>query len=269
MRPPQPTPPRPLPEPSADPGDAPAFPTGPALYEQPIFAAYERLRTICRIAGLRLVLSAPAGTDQSDHVLLVEVDEATMDALVGIIAGPADIPHEAGVEGAATRLLSAARAAQLDLRPGAARDGWLSLGFTDEATVTRLADLVDASLTALFDATEQLRAALTAHGIEAGKLTAEEGAVGLREITVSEGDRLLQLLTGELDHPATDPDDQHACERLVSRLTSAVKTVTGGFIDVVYTPYCRRCAGEPALFLDALPLLFAQRLTTHLKGIPA
>lgn len=254
----------------------PAAPGTDVAFDDSIYAPYGRLLTAVRIAGLRLDLGEPRETSRGDRFALGDVDEQTAHLLADLIAAHSpvpDLPGQGGTDiaGAGRRLRAVAQAADLDLRPGDphnGRDGrrLLPLGDADHATMTRLADLVGASLAGVYEAEDALRSALNAIGVAAEQLAADAGALVLGEITVADGDRLLQRLFPGAHHGATDPDDHQAGLILASRITAAVNAATGGgFLNAAYCPCCRKCRAEAAIELGRLGPQVAQRLTARLQ----
>lgn len=247
-------------------------------FEDTLFATQGRLRTLARIAGLHLTLGYPSETPAGDRLPLGEVVETTareLATLLGSSSGMAVPAFDApGVAGAAAFLGAAAEAAGIALRPGTPRTGpdglaRIPLGCVDHDTATRLADLVERHMQPLHETEQALRAALETAGLTANQLVADDGAIQVGDITVPEGVALLQRLSPGDPVPDADPDDHAAGEDLAHRLTTAVKQVTGGFLDASYSPYCRKCRSDAALTLGRLEPEHAHALTVHLNQTPA
>ncbi|WP_225850129.1 hypothetical protein [Streptomyces sp. HPF1205] len=243
-------------------------------FEDTLFAALGRLRTIARIAGLHLTLGYPGETPTGSRLPLGDVTESTARELAALLTPASDTasptPGAPGIAGAAVLLRAAAEAAGIDLllrAPRIGSDGLarIPLGSVDHDTALRLAHLVEQHMTGLYETGQALRAALEAVGITADQLVADDGAIQVGDITVPEGVALLRHLSPGETVPDADPDDHAAGEDLAARLSDAVKQVTdGGFLDAAYTPYCRRCRSEAALVLGRLEPKHTQALTAHL-----
>ncbi|WNI19968.1 hypothetical protein [Actinacidiphila sp. ITFR-21] len=253
-----------------------------AAFAATIYAALGRLNGLARTAGLQLNPGFP--DEEGTSVSLGDADETTVVRLAGLLStAPAPAPPASGnppeavdgMDGAARTLLTAARAAGVELTPGAPRTGddgrnWLPLGHIGHAGAMRLADVIEHHLAGLFEAEQALRAALSTAGVTAGRLSADIGAVDLGDITIPGAVALLRRLlpAGRVpDVPDTDPDDPPAGEALAGHIARAVTAVTGRPFDASYTHPCHWCSHGPAIVLGRLQPADAQALAARLTTV--
>lgn len=262
---------------STGPANGPSAATSTAAFGDSVFAAQGRWRTVARVVGLHLTFDHPDETPHDNNPLLLgDATEAAAWELAALLGASSDTPTPVisteGIASVAQCLQTAAQAADIELHLGTPRIGLdgqvrLPLGVVDCDTAARLTDLVEQHLSGLYEVQEALQGALESVGVDAARMSVEDGVIVLGDIGVADGATLLLCLkpADPLLLQDIDEDDPLGCGQLADRLTHAVRTVTGGgFIDAAYTPYCRNCRTGPAILLGRLAPQDAQALTAYL-----
>nr|WSX75823.1 hypothetical protein OH826_19385 [Streptomyces sp. NBC_00899] len=249
-----------------------ALQTASAGFEATVWAAHGRLREAVRLCGLPLHVTEPYRAHGADRVGLAAAHTEAVASLAALIGSGQQTPA-AETTGELGRLRAVARAAGLNLQSDASYPARLAdllwVGALDQASATRVAEMIEAGQTELLQTASALASELLCAGIGAAKVTSEGGGVDVGPLAIADADTLLNLLQPAVPRSATNPGWHQACETLAAEIAGQLHRVTGTPVDVEYAPNCRCCGVQARLVISRLNLPAARALTTRLGRVAA